>query len=74
MYKLKIKYGLSGNEPTKEQVQHWARRVKELVDLGSDLEDAGEQAAGEIFRTYRTAKYASQADTIYDLLKELSGD
>lgn len=74
MHKLRLKYGLATSEPTASQAQQWKRRVQQLRNAGVEAEAAGHQAAKEIFRTYQTHGYATQSDTIYDLLEELDND
>ncbi len=72
MANLRVKYGLGHGEPTVQQEKKWAERTKELIAQGKSPEEAGAIAAKEIFRTYETYKYASQADTIHDLLQAIS--
>ncbi|MCK5072893.1 MAG: hypothetical protein KAQ98_05660 [Bacteriovoracaceae bacterium] len=71
MASLRVVYGLGGNEPTRDQEKRWLERVEELIVQGKSEEAAGELAAKEIFSTYGTYKYASQADTIHDLIQTL---
>lgn len=70
--KIRIKYGLSSYEPTSEQVARWLIQVRAQTDSGVDPEEAGEKAARDVFSTYRTHIRDSQADTIYDLLREIT--
>lgn len=67
---IRIKYGLS-NSPSLSQVQEWARLTREFVRQGLSPEAAGHAAAKHLFRDYRMNVYASEADTIEMLLREV---
>lgn len=68
---LRIKYGLGDQEPTEVQARAWGQRTRELVNAGVGAENAGAQAAREVFQTFGRFRYAGEADTIYDLLQTL---
>jgi hypothetical protein len=72
MDKLRIKYGLAPSEPTAEQVRQWEQQVRALIQQKVDEETAGDRAARAVFPTYRQYKYATQGDTVNDLLQELA--
>ena len=67
---LRIKYGLV-NSPSPSQVQEWANLAKRYISQGMSPEAAGHSAAKYLFRDYRTNVYASEADTIEMLLREV---
>jgi hypothetical protein len=67
---LLIKYGLA-NRPSQGQTQEWALLARQYAREGANSEVAGERAAQALFRDYRTRHYASQADTIEMLLREI---
>ena len=69
---LRIKYGLS-NQPTDAQVKQWVQLVRRLAAQGRTQEQAGAEAAQQIFPDFRTMGYASEADTIEALLRAAEG-
>ena len=71
-HNLKIKYGLR-TEPTDVQAKFWAQVTRQVASQGHGLETAGSAAAKQIFPDYRTAVYASEADTIEALLRLVEG-
>ena len=65
---LRIKYGLTHN-PTDGEVRLWAQRTRQFANQGLPLEQAGMQAAQQVFRDFRTMVFKSEADTIEALLR-----
>ena len=68
---LMIKYGLGPGEPTEKQKEEWLNLVLQYIKKGIGEEKAGEMAAQDIFKSYMTRVYDSQADTIADLITKL---
>ena len=69
---LRIKYGL-GVYPEAEEIRRWYRRTQEFIKKGqTGEEEAGQQAAAEVFRDFKTHVYKSEADTIAYLLAQLA--
>ena len=64
---LYIKYGLQ-HTPDEQQTELWVQIVEMLVLSGVSMEDAGAQAAKQIFPDYNSVFYASEADSIEALL------
>ena len=69
-HKLMIKYGL-GHTPDEFECRAWVRETKNLVQAGISPEAAGRRAAQNLFSDYETHKYASEADTVEALLRDL---
>lgn len=69
---LRIKYGL-GHDPSPEKAEEWARRTRDLIEQGRGREEAGQMAAQQIWRDYRTHFYASEADNLESLLQQAGG-
>lgn len=69
-HKLKLKYGLPVN-PSDFQVTAWHDRVIANANLGKPAEQAGEEAAKQLFTGVGSIKYAAQGDTIESLLEEI---
>lgn len=67
--KLRIKYGLV-NPPTDDEARLWSRRVEDLIAQGLGLEEAGRQAARELWDVDRLL-FRTQAETIAALLAEI---
>lgn len=70
-HSLMIKYGLRG-APSEELCNLWAREVRKYIAKGYDRERAGDLAASEVFPSYNTHVYASEADTIEMLLQQVA--
>lgn len=68
--RLKVKYGLVG-EPTADAALRWAVATAEHIQAGSPAEDAGRQAAKDVFPDYDTMLYQSEADTVLALLQQI---
>ena len=66
-HSLYIKYGL-GHAPTDAEIVAWASAAEAFIIQGLSAEEAGEQAAKQVFPDYRSFVYKSQADTIEMLL------
>lgn len=64
---LRIKYGLS-DDPSDELIIEWAARVANLTANGEGSDQAGRQAALEVFGELDKVLYFSAADTIEALL------
>lgn len=69
--KFRIKYGLT-EEPTDEQIRKFIDELDKLIKSGREPEEAGEKAASLSFPSYGKVKYASQADTLHDLVLAIS--
>ncbi|AYM81036.1 hypothetical protein G6L67_07660 [Agrobacterium tumefaciens] len=67
---LRIKYGLR-NAVTDAQAIRWGELTRQNIRAGQSGEAAGANAARTIFPDYKTAVYASEADTIEMLLREI---
>ena len=66
---LRIKYRLSG-APSEREAAQWAVRVDALIGKGVEPEDAGRQAADELFEIVPNLVLKAEADTIKALLKQ----
>lgn len=64
---LRIKYGLT-DDPSDALIAAWAERVSSLVAEAKEAEQAGREAALEIFGELDGILYFSEADTIEALL------
>ena len=67
---LRLKYGLN-DAPSLSRVHEWADLTRQFIKQGMSPEAAGHAAAKHLFRDYRTTVYASEADTIEMLLREV---
>lgn len=65
---LRIKYQI-GHVPEEDEADRWARRTEELLDEGLHPEEAGGQAASEIFPDANSVMLKAEADTIAALLE-----
>ena len=69
---LKIKYGLKDN-PSEKEILRWVEITISNIRRGMGSEAAGHSAAKSLFSDYQTRMYASEADTIAQLLEQ-AGD
>ena len=67
VYALRKKYGLSGLEPTAQQIRQWSDRTSKLIETGTKPEEAGKVAAKLEFRTVGAEILASYVE-VEDLL------
>ena len=67
--KLRIKYGLE-DEPSDYQIREWATKTEELIRRDYSRDDAGSQAAREVFPGFGTMILKAEADTLEALLEE----
>lgn len=65
---LRIRFGLL-HQPTDAQVRQWTQTVRQLVGRGYSADQAGTEAAKQVFPDFNTMVYASEADTIEALLR-----
>ena len=68
-YSLRIKYGLI-EDPAPNKIDDWVRKTDDYIKNGYKKEDAGENAARDVFPDYSRKVYRNQADTIEALLDE----
>lgn len=68
---LRVKYGLSQQEPTSSQARQWGKRTRDYINGGLDPNVAGDKAARELFSSYNKYRYFAEGDTIHDLLRRL---
>lgn len=61
------KYGLH-SLPLDAEVAEWLRVVKQYIENGQSLEEAGHTAAQLLFHDYRTFRYSAESETIEVLL------
>jgi len=71
MDRLRVKYGLSDAEPSREQARLWVSRTRQFMREGVEAEEAGRRAARGVFHSYGQFEYRAEADTIYDLLQAI---
>lgn len=68
--RLRIKYGLQTN-PTQAQQDRWAELTRSLIRQGHGPSIAGAAAAKALFSDFESMVYASEADTIEMLLRQI---
>jgi len=68
-HKLYLKYGLR-HQPNDVEIKQWLDKTTYYQQLGHLAEQAGSQAASEVFYDFNTMGYRSKADTIETLLAE----
>lgn len=66
--RFRIKFGLSPQEPTDEQIEKFVHELDKLVRQGVSTDEAVRRAAVASFTSLGKFAYRSQADTIHDLL------
>jgi len=66
---LRIKYRLSV-VPSDREAHQWAERADALIKEGVEPEEAGRQAANELFEIVPNLVLKAEADTIEALLKQ----
>lgn len=66
---LRIKYRLSA-APSEREAAQWAVRADALIREGVEPEDAGRQAADELFEIVPNLVLKAEADTIEALLNQ----
>jgi len=67
---LKQKYGLA-HVPSRHKAEKWARRVRELMKQGYSDEQAGMEAAKQIFTYEYKEVYARSGARVDDILSGL---
>ena len=65
---LMTKYGLH-SLPIDAEVAEWLRVVKQYIENGQSLEEAGHTAAQLLFNDYRTFRCSAESETIEALLR-----
>jgi hypothetical protein len=65
---LRIKYKI-GHVPDDHEAERWAERTQELIEEGLHPEEAGRQAASEVFPDFDSVILKAEADTIAALLE-----
>jgi hypothetical protein len=65
---LRLKYKI-GHVPDDDEADRWAERTRELVDAGEHPEEAGRQAASEVFPDFDSVILKAEADTVAALLE-----
>lgn len=69
---LLIKYGLPPGYPKDAELSKWLETVTQLLESGTDFDEAADEAAKKCFSGYRTHKYGSQAQNLAYLLKKIT--
>lgn len=65
---LMIKYGLH-SLPVDAEVAKWLHVVKQYIENGQSLEEAGHTAAQLLFHDYRALRYTTESEPMEALLR-----